>query len=196
MYLKPIFQQLENIFSGPRSIEYHVRVALQSAETNIAFPKTAPSLSLSFIKIMERHDAHPICELVRNTPFNWTPPQTSMDPLYIEHSRSKVHIELLGPNGLIYSNKVRLGLYGMEPNSEYGLRTHPAEELYIMLAGESDWLLANKPYKTHHPGDHSYHPSMMPHASKTNDVAFFSVYAWHGDLSTENYSYKGLPNSN
>jgi hypothetical protein len=33
----------------------------------------------------------------------------------------------------------------------------------------------------------------MPHASKTEDKAFMSVYAWVGDLSTDAYEYSGLP---
>ena len=37
MDLKPIFHQLENIFSGPLSIESHVRSELQCANTDIDF---------------------------------------------------------------------------------------------------------------------------------------------------------------
>ena len=196
MDLKPIFHQLESIFSGPLSIESHVRSELQCANTDIDFSYSPTPLPPSFINVMNRSDSHPICKLINDTPFDWVPPKTSNDPLYIEHSKSKIHIELLGPDGLIRSDKVRLGLYGMKPNSEYGLRTHPAEELYIMLAGDSDWKRGNEPYITHYPGEQSYHPSMMPHASRTRKEAFFSVNAWHGDISTENYDYQGLPSSN
>jgi hypothetical protein len=35
--------------------------------------------------------------------------------------------------------------------------------------------------------------AMLPHATRTDDDAFMSVYAWHGDLSTEYYVYAGLP---
>ncbi len=196
MDLKPIFHQLESIFSGPLSIESHVRSELQCANTDIDFSYSPTPLPPSFRNVMNRSDSHPICKLINDTPFDWVPPKTSNDPLYIEHSKSKIHIELLGPDGLIRSNKVRLGLYGMKPNSEYGLRTHPAEELYIMLAGDSDWKRGNEPYITHQPGERSYHPSMMPHASRTRKEAFFSVYAWYGDISTENYNYQGLPSSN
>ena len=70
--------------------------------------------------------------------FNWPPPETSNDPLYIKHSISKVHVELLGPNGLVKSDKVRLALYGMKPGAEYEIRTHVAEEIYIIPAGDVD----------------------------------------------------------
>ncbi|MDP5348599.1 MAG: dimethylsulfonioproprionate lyase family protein, partial [Paracoccaceae bacterium] len=81
------------------------------------------------LDVMTRPDALPVCSLIAALPFDWAPPQTSSTPLYVEHSRAKVHVELLGPDGLIRSDRVRLGLYGMTPHAEYGIRTHPAEEI-------------------------------------------------------------------
>ena len=182
MNLRPLFVELESVFSGLEGIESYVRNALQKAQTEVALPSSTAPLPEPLIDVMERIDAHPICKLIAKAPFNWVPPQTSSDPLYAKHSKSKVHIELLGPGGLVNSDEVRLGLYGMMPNAEYGMRTHEAEEVYIMLAGAVDWKLSNAPYKSHFSGDRSYHPSMMPHANRTRELAFMSVYAWHGDL--------------
>ena len=109
------------------------------------------------------------------------------------HSLPKVHVELLGPDGLIKSNSVRLGLYGMLPNFEYGIRTHPAEEVFIMLAGAAYWRRGSAPYKVLDPGERSFHPSMMPHANKTVEAPFLSAYVWYGDISTLNYKYEGIP---
>lgn len=81
----------------------------------------------------------------------------------------------------------------MLPNSEYGVRTHPAEEIYVMLAGECFWKRGDAPYCRERTNGRSYHPPMMPHASKTQGKAFMSVYAWVGDLSTDAYEYSGLP---
>ena len=80
----------------------------------------------------------------------------------------------------------------MKPGAEYGIRTHAAEEIYIMLAGDIDWKRYNAPYALHLPGEQSYHPSMMPHESRTHKVAFLSVYAWRGDLFTDSYVYEGI----
>ena len=195
MSFKVLFTELENIFSGPLAIESHVRHALQSSKTNVK-PQSCPApLPQSFINVMERADANPICKLITEMQFHWAPPETSSDPLYIKHSISKVHVELLGPNGLVKSDRVRLGLFGMKPDSEYGIRKHAAEEIYIMLAGDVDWKRRDAPYAIHLPGERSYHPSMMPHASRTREVAFLSVYAWYGDLSTDSYVYEGIPSN-
>ena len=46
----------------------------------------------------------------------------------------------------------------MKLGAEYGIRTHAAEEIYIMLAGDIDWKRYNAPYALHLPGEQSYHP--------------------------------------
>ena len=192
MSLKLLFSELAELYSGSRPIEVYASEALRNAEVeDVTFGETGP-LASPFLEIFAREDAHPICRLIAGQPFSWAPPQTSQDPLYIQHSKPKAHVELLGPGGLIKSDEVRLGLYGMMPNAEYGNRTHPAEETYIMLAGGSYWSRDNKPYSLHLPGDRSHHPSMMPHASMTKGTAFMSVYVWYGDISVSNYVYEGI----
>ena len=83
----------------------------------------------------------------------------------------------------------------MKPNAEYEIRTHPAEEIFIMLADEVDWKLSTAAYVGHFSGDRSYHPSMIPHAFRTREVAFISVYAWHYEISTDSYVYEGIPSN-
>lgn len=79
----------------------------------------------------------------------------------------------------------------MLPKSKYGVRTHPAEEVFIMLAGQAWWKRAEMQYSLHSSGERSYHPSMMEHGTKTGNNAFMSVYVRHGDISTTNYTYSG-----
>ena len=193
MCLKSLFTELADLFSGPQSIEAHAREALLEAQFDLVPPKDTNLLAKPFLEVMARVDALPICDLIAKLPFNWAPPQTSHDPLYIKHSEAKAHVELLGPGGLVKSDRVRFGLYGMLPNAEYGNRTHPAEETYIILAGDSYWKHDNAPYSLLLPGERSYHPSMMPHASRTKETAFMSVYVWQGDISVDNYEYHGIP---
>ena len=151
------------------------------------------SLAEPFLDVMTKENAIPICADILKVPFAWVPPKTSDAPLYTAHSHSKVHVELLGPQGIINSKIVRLGLYGILPNSEYGIRTHPAEELFIMLAGQAEWLRGAGKYELKRAGEYSYHPSGMRHATKTTHSAFMSVYIWSGDVSTDKYQYLGLP---
>ena len=193
MKLERLFRGLAEVFDASTQIEQTAREALLDAADVATYEGPAVPLRQPFLDVMHRSDAHQVCELIMETQFDWAPPQTSQDPLYVSHSHPKAHVELLGPDGIIPSKKVRLGLYGILPNAEYGVRTHKAEEVFIMLAGEALWKRGDRPYEMHGPGERSHHPSMLPHATKTGTSAFMSVYTWVGDLSTESYDYKGIP---
>ena len=190
--LKSFLLNLADVFDGDIEIEKTARREL-SEVSRANFGTEQSALPAPIISVMQQSDAHPLCGDIIEMPFDWRPPETSKSPLYAKHSIFKSHVELVGPDGLVKSESIRLGLYGMLPNSEYGVRTHPAEEIYIMLAGECFWKRGDVPYSCERSNGRSYHPSLMPHASKTEDQAFISVYAWVGDLSTESYEYLGLP---
>jgi len=191
MSLVSLYKELAAVFDGSIDIEQHAREGLLAAASTARFSGESPELPQPFIDVLLEMDAHSICRLIAQTPLPWAPPQTSDDELYIALNSFKAHVELLGPGGVVKSSTLRIGLYGQLPNSEYGIRTHPAEEIYVMLAGEAYWKRANAPFVKHGNGERSYHPSMMEHASKTGDKAFMSVYAWYGDISTDNYAYLG-----
>ena len=190
--LRSFLFNLADVFDGDIEIEMIAKRELRKvSKANFSIKQS--DLPAPIISVMRKSDAHPICGDIIEMPFDWRPPQTSNSPLYAKHSIFKSHVELVGPDGLVQSNALRLGLYGMLPNSEYGIRTHLAEEIYIMLAGECFWKRGDAPYCCERPNGRSYHPSLMPHALKTEDQAFMSVYAWVGDLSTDAYEYSGLP---
>ena len=193
MKLRSLFNDVADALDGSLDIEQLGASELRLNADNAEYDGVISPLGKKFTEVMSDEDAHSCCQVIAKTPLNWSPPQTSTDPKYVEHSYPKVHVELLGPDGLVKSDKVRLGLYGMLPNSEYGIRTHPAEEVFVMLAGEADWKRGELDYQIHKPGERSYHPSMMPHANRTRHKAFMSVYIWAGDISTEKYVYDGIP---
>ena len=190
---KNLFLKLAEVFNGNQEIEkFASQELIANAHTPLVLGSGKP-LASDFINTMQYEYAHPICSLILEIPFDWAPPETSNSRLYKQHSIFKAHVELLGPDGLVHSNKVRIGLYGMLPHSEYGIRTHPAEEIYIMLAGNCLWKRGAQAYQLAGVGGRSYHPSMLPHATKTEQSAFMPVYLLAGDLSKKQYSYDGLP---
>ena len=157
--------------------------ALQKASTQKFKSAKSTPLPAEIANVMEEEQAHPICKSILNAELDWCPPTTSNDKLYIEHSKRKAHVEILGPNGLITSNSVRIGLYGMLSQSEYGIRTHPAEEIYIALAGVSYWkrgMISTKNFFR----ESSYHPSLMrtPQKQKKRLSCLFTygmvIYRW------------------
>lgn len=195
MWMQTLFEELAATLDGPEAIERHARQALLDAAplANAAAPAEWQPLPDPIMGVLQAGDALPVCRLIAQSRFPWAPPKTSSDPKYVEHSLPKVHVELLGPEGLIKSDTLRLGLYGMLPNFEYGIRTHPAEEVFLMLAGEAHWKRGDKQYAPLGPGGRSQHPSMLPHANKTEETSFMSIYVWRGDVSTDGYVYQGIP---
>lgn len=193
MSLQELFLKLADALDGPQPIEHAGATALRQAAPQARPQTKSTPLPPAVLKVMSAPDAHPVCALIAQTPFDWTPPHTSTDPAYIAHSTAKVHVELVGPEGLAPSETVRLGLYGIGPNFEYGLRTHAAEEIFVMLAGEADWMRGDAPYAPLRTGGRAHHPSMLPHATRTGAEAFMSLYIWHGDVATSSYVYQGLP---
>lgn len=138
---KNLFLKLAEVFNGNQEIE---RLPSQELIANAHKPLVlglGTPLASDFINTMQCEDAEPICSLVLEIPFDWAPPETSNSRFYRHHSIFKAHVELLGPDRLFHSNKIWLGLYGMLPHSEYCIRTHPAEEIYMMLAGNYLWKL-------------------------------------------------------
>jgi len=192
MTLETLFEGLCDLLREDHAIERNAKAELRRAKAKITPQTDRSPLPEPFLEVMARDSAHPICQLIGKLPFHWTPPATSKDPLYTEHSRFKTHVELIGPTGLAASSSIRLGLYGMLAHCEYGLRTHPAEETYIMLAGSAFWKVADTPYRQLFASERSYHPSMVPHATRTRDDAFMSIYIWDGDIATDQYRYFGV----
>ena len=191
MTLEALYRELATVFDDNTEIERHARDAVLSSAASATHTGSSTALQPALLAVLADPAAHPVCRSIAALQLPWAPPQTSSDALYIQHSVAKVHVELVGPNGFARSDSIRVGLYGMLPNAEYGVRTHPAEEIYIMLAGQAYWKRDTAPYTLLSSGDRSYHPSMMEHANRTSDHAFMSIYVWHGDISTSEYIYQG-----
>lgn len=190
--MQKLYRQLAEVLDGPEPIEAEARRALLDAADSAAAPRRWQPLAQPFLDILLADNAHPVCSLIADAKLPWAPPQVSNDPAYIEHSKPKVMTDLLGPEGLAKSNTIRIGLYGMLPNCEYGIRSHLADEAFIMIAGEAYWKQGCTDYVLKGPSERAIHPSMMPHANRTGSKAFMSIYIWRGDISEDSYVYKGL----
>ena len=191
MSLQKLFSACAEILDENRPIEQAAKACLLQATPDEDIGFGANNLPPQIDEIMRQQDALPPCDIIRQMAFFWSPPTTSASAKYIKYSQAKSHVELVGPEGLTTSDSLRIGLYGMVPNSAYDIRTHPAEEIYIMLAGEVFWKVGGGEYSPHYAGSRSYHPSYMEHANMTREQAFLSIYIWCGDVSTTDYHYAG-----
>jgi len=67
----------------------------------------------------------------------------------------------------------------------YPMHSHPAEEVYIVIAGEGEFHLEGQPSRTLRPGDTIFHPSGAPHALTTHGSPIMAYVLWRGDLMTK-----------
>ena len=93
---------------------------------------------------------------------------------------------IIGIDTLTASDKFRLGLLYQKPNSYYPLHNHNAVETYAVIGGALDWT-DGKENKKLTVGDIIHHPSLLPHAFKTNQSGFLGLWHWSGDISPESY---------
>ena len=99
--------------------------------------------------------------------------------------------ELVGPDGMIHHETVRVGLWLQTPNVIYGPRAHAAEETFLLLAGEAFWSVYEQPPARQGAGKTVHHPSYIQHTSITKDQSVFAAWRWSGDIGFDKYALKG-----
>ena len=93
--------------------------------------------------------------------------------------------EVLGQDTPLGSNDMRSFVIYQKPGFHYPLHHHPAEEMYLVVAGEGEFHLDGQPSKHLKPGDTMFHPSNAPHALTTHDTPIMAYVLWRGDLTTK-----------
>ena len=106
-------------------------------------------------------------------------------------ARQLATVELIGPDGMILHDTVRVGLFMQSANVDYVTYEHAADETYIMLCGSGSWSSDHSLLQAHAPGDYIHHPAMTPHTSVTLNDPFIAAWRWTGDISYDKYSLTG-----
>ena len=115
----------------------------------------------------------------------------TQDLQWHESARSHTpYSQLIGPTGLIKHQSFRVGLFALIPDIDYADHAHPADEVYIVLAGSGGWSLDGGPFQVKRAGDIIEIPSMMTHAMRTVTTPALTVYSWSGDdVSLDDYRF-------
>lgn len=72
----------------------------------------------------------------------------------------------------------------MPAGLRYPWHHHPAEEVYVVLAGSAEFHRAGETSAILHSGDVCEHRSNQPHAMVTHEQAVIAYVVWRGDLDT------------
>ena len=92
--------------------------------------------------------------------------------------------ELFGKDGAFRSAQSRSFVVYATPGLYYPWHHHPAEELYLIVAGEAEFHLEGEGSRLMRPGDTVFHPAGRPHAMTTHDKPVMAYVMWRGDLET------------
>jgi hypothetical protein len=92
--------------------------------------------------------------------------------------------EIIGPDGFFPGDDVLLGLLMLGPHRHYRDHYHPAPELYWPLTAQSHWSKDGGAFVEQPQGAIIWHPSMVLHATKTQDSPLLAVWCWTRDTAT------------
>ncbi|MFL2738621.1 MAG: dimethylsulfonioproprionate lyase family protein [bacterium] len=97
--------------------------------------------------------------------------------------------EIIGEQGLIVSENIRIGLFLQKPYVNYPFHAHEAEELYIILSGTASWKIDDKMFSVI-PGSIIKHQSCQDHATFTEEETLFALWIWTGKIKGR-YWFRG-----
>ncbi len=88
-----------------------------------------------------------------------------------------------GSPALVHHDTLKLGALSLGPRTHYPLHHHPATEIYVPF-NRAEWWRGEGPWREQPPGAVIFHPSEMPHATRTGGEPLLAVYLWSGNLGT------------
>lgn len=99
--------------------------------------------------------------------------------------------ELIGPDGMVYNDRVRVGLFVQSAGLKHTPHDHSAEETFIMLGGAGHWQAANTEKTRCQSGDMIHHTADTAHTSITQKQPFIAAWRWSGDIGYDKYTLTG-----
>ena len=107
---------------------------------------------------------------------------------------------LIGQGGAFISRRMSAYVVYMPPHLDYPFHHHPAEEMYVILAGEAEFRLEGQSPERLTAGCVSQHQANQPHATTTGSKPMLAYVVWRNQLDIPPvwtdprlYDTKGLP---
>ena len=111
----------------------------------------------------------------------WRQNATYRDPEFLARYG---YCELAGPRGHRRDTRKSVGVLLLAPRTLYPPHRHPAEEVYVVLAGSAQWRIADAPWRLATAGESIAHPSLTVHAMRTDESPLLAAYLWTDHLDT------------
>lgn len=124
--------------------------------------------------------------IVINSIIEYAPWRYSYKPRtdLIDADKKIAFAELVGPDAILKSESIGLGLTLIAPGTRYPEHYHPAIELYNIVSGETKWTIGNNT-RVRNRGEYILHKSNEVHAMETTLEPLLAIYTWSGtDIRT------------
>ena len=108
-------------------------------------------------------------------------------------STNRAYVEFLGPEGMLKSDEIRLGVYWHDRHTFYPRHRHEAIELYHIVSGTAYWQHISEEWVPRPPDSFVIHQSNEDHATKTGDQPLLALWSWLGNISFDSYSMDVAP---
>ncbi|MEX0343986.1 MAG: dimethylsulfonioproprionate lyase family protein [Rhizobiaceae bacterium] len=153
----------------------------------------ARNIDARFLPGLLRPGAHPIATHLHDVfdHLNWRQSGSENGRIRSDLSTQMLTCELIGPTGIVFDPVCRVGLFAQSSNLDYPERSHPAEELFVMLSGTAMWRLDSGQEVSKLAGERVHHPSCVRHASRTVSEPLIAIWAWTGDIDFDKYELHG-----
>ncbi len=113
---------------------------------------------------------------------NW-----SGEGLSADVSRRLHMTELVGPDGHVVIEGVRVGLLLSDAGIDYPISSHSGEETYLVVSGTAEWSVGGASFAQRRPGALIFHPAWAPHGRRTEREPFLGAWRWTGDLDLSTF---------
>ena len=167
----------------------HTAQTLMVTPSPVAFDLLPPCAFDADIRALLAASNHPVARaaLAAQTRLPWG--SNPVEDLTEDSIAAMITVAtLMGPNGPIPAPDVRLGLVYMRPDSYYPLHLHDADETYVIVTGQALWT-AGEDVRMRGAGELIHHPSLTPHAFRTDPEGFLAIWRWSGDINTHSYAF-------
>ncbi|AXI54474.1 hypothetical protein C1J05_08180 [Sulfitobacter sp. JL08] len=91
---------------------------------------------------------------------------------------------LIGKDGAYISAQMFAWVVYMPAHLHYPWHHHPAEEMYLVIAGEAEFMREGASPEVLRAGDTCFHASNQPHAMETHDHPVMALVMWRNGFDT------------
>jgi len=187
-----VLTDLADLFDAENRIGGHTTAQELRAISQRSHTPLAPAHSAlnETIQTALSLDPHPIAAKIKNIMplIDWHNTGLDGERIAPDIAGQLAFAELVGPDGMIFSEHLRVGLFVQAANVDYVARVHGAEETLIVLGGKGYWQVGDQKAAQLVAGDTSHHASMTPHRSLTTDSPVIAAWRWSGDIGYDTYS--------